>query len=698
MAARYWVATTTTNRSSTAWWSSIWPTGASWATAPSVNDDVYFSSDRVWTCTIAWASICKSMDFTWWTWYSGTLAWTSTLAVSGNITFSTSMAILTYSWTLTINATSLFTTANRILSCAVTLTWAVTLAWNLILPTKTLTYTSGNFSTAWYPVFCASFSAAGTTVRTLDISNIVFTCTSWNLASQVVLVATGSTIKCSWSFTNTWVQTYNDIEFTGATQTFNNAANDPTLQTTANTISLTYATWTQTLTITANARPSAVKFNSFVAIWTADYWKIIKSSSASAVAYLHNLWTSTCDYSYRQWIHNFWTAIEWWTMSLWCNNVEVNTTYLEEYNRYWVWWTGVASNANNTWYHRALTSWWTWLFPQPLTWWTTPYNVFFDENSWGWTITNSWSFYTKDCSFEWFTGSVIIWWNTGSQYRDIYWDCTLWFWEWGNISWYLSTSIFYMNTSGKTIRFKWKPFWALVFYVYSTGVTYCWDTPYFDNTSLKIYTSSTIFDISAYNMVGRVSSITFSSGTLKLWWWDFGTSTNSMSTNGNFYMGNAVLYCSVRTWTNGTLYRETSTIKCYGNFTGASKTYWNVELYWVTFATNTITWSNTFNTLKLANDATAQQLALTAWTTQTVSLLVSNGTSDKQKYIKSTNTTTPALLRDVSWTNVLYNTRLLYVVATWWAAWLCKDCVPETAVSGFLFLSQMDPSMLQSVV
>jgi hypothetical protein len=40
----------------------------------------------------------------------------------------------------------------------------------------------------------------------------------------------------------------------------------------------------------------------------------------------------------------------------------------------------------------------------------------------------------------------------------------------------------------------------------------------------------------------------------------------------------------------------------------------------------------------------------------------------------------------------------LYVVATWWAAWLCKDCVPETAVSGFLFLSQMDPSMLQSVV
>lgn len=127
MANRYWVGSTD-NWDGTA--GTKWATtsgGAGGAAVPTASDDVFFdAASGANTITISATSVCKSITCTG---FTGTLAGSSQLTVSGNVTFVAGMT-LTYTGTMIVNATSTLTSGG--------LSFTGSLSFSTTATTKTL--------------------------------------------------------------------------------------------------------------------------------------------------------------------------------------------------------------------------------------------------------------------------------------------------------------------------------------------------------------------------------------------------------------------------------------------------------------------------------------------------------------------------------------------------------------------------------
>lgn len=157
MANRYFVGGGTGNWNSTTNWSDT-DGGASGFSVPTSTDDVFLTAaSGANTLTVNATSNAKSLTCTG---FTGTLDGSSSLTVSGNITFVAGMT-LTYSGTLTVNATATLTSGGK------------TLPGNLTLPTALITIT---FADNWYIV--GNYSVSNTTVeggKTISVEGNVTT-------------------------------------------------------------------------------------------------------------------------------------------------------------------------------------------------------------------------------------------------------------------------------------------------------------------------------------------------------------------------------------------------------------------------------------------------------------------------------------------------------------------------------------------
>jgi hypothetical protein len=174
MADRYWVG-------GTAAWDGTagtkWATtsgGAGGASVPTSADDVFFTNLSTGTCTISTGNTgAKSINCTG---FTGTLAGTATITVSGSVTLVAGMGF-TYSGTLTLNGTGTLTSAGKTLG-PVTINGSgitVTLGDALNIGNSTLTATQGTFDTANYNLTASAISSVNSNVRTITLGSSTLT-------------------------------------------------------------------------------------------------------------------------------------------------------------------------------------------------------------------------------------------------------------------------------------------------------------------------------------------------------------------------------------------------------------------------------------------------------------------------------------------------------------------------------------------
>lgn len=181
MANRYWVGGTETWNATAG---SKWATtsgGSGGETVPSSSDNVFFDANSgANTVTIGSAVTAKSLTFTG---FTGTLAGTQGITVSGNITLDAGMTI-THTGIITINANSTIACAGKYFSEGVTINGSgITVQFgDAFLSTGTVTLSQGTLTTNNYAVTSGLFQGTGALVQVLNAGSSVFNCSSFYIA------------------------------------------------------------------------------------------------------------------------------------------------------------------------------------------------------------------------------------------------------------------------------------------------------------------------------------------------------------------------------------------------------------------------------------------------------------------------------------------------------------------------------------
>lgn len=226
MAARYWVGGTASwdGTAGTKW--ALTSGGAGGQTVPTSADDVFFDANSgANTVTIATGNTgAKSITCTG---FTGTLAGTAAITVSGSITL---VAGMTYSHTgvVTVDATATLTTAGKTFS-PLTVSGAgitVTLGDALTTSTQNITVTQGTFttSTSNYSVTCGALISTGSATRAITLNGSTVTASGTTpidfSGTGLTLNAGTSQINCSGTATvtvNGNGATFYNLSLTGAT-------------------------------------------------------------------------------------------------------------------------------------------------------------------------------------------------------------------------------------------------------------------------------------------------------------------------------------------------------------------------------------------------------------------------------------------------------------------------------------------------
>lgn len=182
MADRYWVG-------GTAAWDGTagtkWATtsgGAGGASVPTSADDVFFSVLSTGTCTISTGNTgAKSINCTG---FTGTIAGSAAITVSGSITLSAVMNF-SHTGTVTIDGTGTLTTAGKTFG-VLTINGSgitVTLGDNLNIGTRNLTVTQGTFDTSAsnFSITAGSITSSNTNVRTITLNGSTVTLSTVNV-------------------------------------------------------------------------------------------------------------------------------------------------------------------------------------------------------------------------------------------------------------------------------------------------------------------------------------------------------------------------------------------------------------------------------------------------------------------------------------------------------------------------------------
>lgn len=239
--------------------------------------------------------------------------------------------------------------------------------------------------------------------------------------------------------------------------------------------------------------------------------------------------------------------------------------------RYWVWWT--ATRDATAWVKRSTTSWWVGGAAVPWAW----DDVFFDANSWSVTVTKGTTTTHISVNFTWFTGTF-----AGTTWLTVTSNIT--FWSWMTRTW--TWSLWFTGTC--TINTNWiTTASAITLNSWSLTLQDNWN-----NSNWSFILTAGTLSLNSYNFTfGIMSAWTTNIRTINLW-------------TGIIECTSSWTVRSVNT-TNLTLNSWTSLIKLT-NVSGVSKwfSWWWLTYYdfwnatgWTWFVS--ITWSNTWNTIKI---------------------------------------------------------------------------------------------------
>jgi fibronectin-binding autotransporter adhesin len=234
--------------------------GAAGAAVPTSADDVYFDATSSGTCTISSGNTgAKSINCTG---FTGTLAGSAAITVSGSVTLDAGMTV-TYSGTLTLNGTGTITSAGKTFAgsvfingsgITVTLGDDITVSLNLVL-------TQGTFTTANFNVTAAGLSSSNTNTRTFNLGSSTVSLTgsspiNFVTNTNLTFNAGTSSINCSAAGSSILVG--------GAAVTGVTFYNVSATNTTANTFTISGVNTFNNLTITApsSAGVAQVTFDS----------------------------------------------------------------------------------------------------------------------------------------------------------------------------------------------------------------------------------------------------------------------------------------------------------------------------------------------------------------------------------------------------------------------------------------------------
>jgi len=222
MADRYWVGGTA-NWDGTA--GTKWATtsgGGGGASVPTSADDVFFTNLSTGTCTISSGNTgAKSINCTG---FTGTLAGTAAITVSGSITLVAGMGF-TYTGITTINGSGTITSAGKTFPRLVISGSGIVVDQGDALDTsgQQLNLVQGTYNTNNFNLTCFYLQSSGTSTRTLNLgsSNVTTTFSSLSLfdGSNFTFNAGTSTITNTATTTsgisNTGSYTFYNVSFTG---------------------------------------------------------------------------------------------------------------------------------------------------------------------------------------------------------------------------------------------------------------------------------------------------------------------------------------------------------------------------------------------------------------------------------------------------------------------------------------------------
>lgn len=224
MANRYWVGGTANwdGTAGTKW--ALTSGGAGGEPVPTSADDVFFDgASGANTVTISSGNTgAKSITCTG---FTGTLAGTAAITVSGSITFVAGMT-MTYSGNLTLNATATITSAGKTIGRLTVNGSGITVTLgDALLSSDQVIVTRGTFDTANFNVTCAAFSSNNSNTRTLTFGSSTITATTgagptvdaWNTSTTTGLTVTSNT--CTFSATRSAAKSFNGggFDFNGMT-------------------------------------------------------------------------------------------------------------------------------------------------------------------------------------------------------------------------------------------------------------------------------------------------------------------------------------------------------------------------------------------------------------------------------------------------------------------------------------------------
>lgn len=201
MANRYWVGGTASwdGTAGTKW--ATTSGGAGGAAIPTSADDVFFDANSgAVTCTIASGNTgAKSIDCTG---FTGTLAGSAAITISGSVTLVAGMTV-TYSGTITFNATGTLTTAGKTIGpITISGSGITTTLGDALTSSGAVTVAQGTFTTNNYNVTATQLSSSNSNTRTINLGSSTVTLSaasavSFSTNTNLTFNAGTSTISCS---------------------------------------------------------------------------------------------------------------------------------------------------------------------------------------------------------------------------------------------------------------------------------------------------------------------------------------------------------------------------------------------------------------------------------------------------------------------------------------------------------------------
>lgn len=220
MANRYWVGGTANwdGTAGTKW--ALTSGGAGGQAVPTSADDVFFDGNSgANTVTISAGNTgAKSITCTG---FTGTLAGTAAITVSGSVTLVAGMTV-TYSGALTLNATATLTSAGKTLGSLIVNGSGITVTLgDALLLSSTITITQGTFDTANFNLTADGLLSNNSNTRTITLGSstvtLVLHINLWNTSTTTGLTFTSNT--CTVSTTSNLSKTFNGggFNFNGMT-------------------------------------------------------------------------------------------------------------------------------------------------------------------------------------------------------------------------------------------------------------------------------------------------------------------------------------------------------------------------------------------------------------------------------------------------------------------------------------------------